>query len=158
MIALDQSEREISGTKNVLRQPKIGDEGVIVNCRADDYLVESVRPDGTTQWLAVFRDSELEPRQSEHAARITWSAAQVRLGLPKATQTIDPAWAENAGADTDEAWSLVCRFLEPPDRQGNPSNAFVRYAFDNAPALMKGTKLRLFERGTSDYATVEILA
>jgi hypothetical protein len=96
---------------------------------------------------------------TEHSARITWSAEQVRRGLPPVSQTIDPAWLEDAEPLKGDGWTLMCRFERPPVQQGNPSAARVRFLVDEAPhdQLKPGTSLRLFERGTKGLATVEIL-
>jgi hypothetical protein len=95
---------------------------------------------------------------TEHHARITWSSQHVAAGLPDTTETVDPAWL---GARTPEAegWSLVCRFDSSPRAQGNPTTAVVRFLVPAAPhaALQPGTRLQLFERGTGQYADVEIL-
>lgn len=96
---------------------------------------------------------------SEHAARITWSSEQVRLGLPSFASTIDPVWLAADAARRAEGWSLVCRFEAPPLEQGNPSMAQVRFMMDGAPheQLIRGVTLRMFERATGQLATVEIL-
>lgn len=97
-----------------------------------------------------------EPR-AEHHARIHWSPEQLRLGLPQFTETIDPAWF--ADESSGEGWSLVCTFRSTPLEQGSPSAAEVRFLVDEAPAylLKPGIRLRLFERATQSYATVEVL-
>jgi hypothetical protein len=92
---------------------------------------------------------------TEHLARITWSAEQVRRGLPAFTRTTDPAWFETP----DERWSLVCRFHASPREQGSPSVAQVAFLMEEAPheRLVPGAKLNLFERSTRQLATVEIV-
>ena len=95
----------------------------------------------------------------EHRARITWSAEQLQSGLPDVIETIDPAWFV-AEASPTEGWSLICRFEQRVCEQGNPSAARVRFMMDGAPheRLKPGVVLRLFERGTQKFATVEILS
>jgi hypothetical protein len=97
-----------------------------------------------------------EPRR-EHEARIRWSDDQVRRGLPTIERTIDPSWFIDGASD--EGWSLVCEFRLAPREQGSPSLAHVHFAVDGAPhdRLRSGVSLRLFERETQSYATVEIL-
>jgi len=51
----------------------------------------------------------------------------------------------------------MCSFDSSPLAQGNPSIAEVRYLMPDAPPLIPGLRLRLFERGTSQFADVEIL-
>ncbi len=96
---------------------------------------------------------------TEHRARITWSAEQVRRGLPEIMETIDPAWFEGTTPKKGDGWSLVCRFDSPPIQQGNPSTARVRFMVDDAPhgRLGQGARLQLFERGTGELAVVEVL-
>jgi hypothetical protein len=95
----------------------------------------------------------------QHHARITWSDAQVSRGLPTFSETTDPANFEDMASGIDVAWSLVCAFDSPPSEQGNPSAARVHFWISDAPheLLVRGTRLRMFERGTRDYALVEIL-
>ena|SRR5215471_2063590 len=95
----------------------------------------------------------------EHQARITWSEQQVSLGLPAIDTTTDPSLFTEPGPGSDEAWSLICRFVSPPSSQGNPSLATVQFLVDEAPEerMKPGATLRLFERGTGKYASVEIL-
>ena len=95
----------------------------------------------------------------EHLAEIEWSAAQVARGLPSLERTTDPAWFWDDPPRTTEGWSLICAFAEPPSSQGNPSRAFVHFLMDTAPhdRLYAGALLRMFERGTRQYATVRIL-
>ena len=96
---------------------------------------------------------------TERLARITWSAEQVRVGLPAEKQTVDPSWFGDEARTDSEGWSLICRFDSPPSKQGSPSTAHVRFLVDDAPhgRLRPGTILHLFERGTRGMATVEIL-
>ena len=95
----------------------------------------------------------------EHQARITWSAAQVAHGLPANAQTIDPSWFAGDTPQPIDGWSLICRFESPPSDQGNPSAAHVCFYVPEAPheRLKPGISLRLFERATQAYATVDIL-
>jgi hypothetical protein len=92
-----------------------------------------------------------------HHASIRWSAEQERHGLPEFSRTIDPAWHIDEVPSHDEGWSLMCNFESPPKAQGNPSIAHVRYLMPNAPPLIPGVRLRLFERGTGQYADVTIV-
>ena len=93
-----------------------------------------------------------------HRASVRWSAEQQRRGLPAFVHTTDPCWRIDELPKQDEGWSLMCNFERPPVDQGNPSIAHVRYLMPNAPhRLVAGLRLRLFERGTGDYAEVEIL-
>jgi len=95
----------------------------------------------------------------EHLARITWSEEHVRRGLLAGVFTIDPAWVAEAVPGVDDAWSLRCDFDTPPAQQGNPSTGRVRFVVPAAPHdyLKVGACLRLFERGTGEFAQVEIL-
>ena len=93
-----------------------------------------------------------------HQASIRWSAEQDRQGLPAFSRTTDPAWHVDEVPKKDEGRSLMCNFDSLPVVQGNPSIAQVRYLMPNAPhRLVPGLRLRLFERGTGQYADVEIL-
>ena len=96
---------------------------------------------------------------SPHSAWIFWSAEQHARGLPAIAQTIDPAWFDDAQPGRDDGWSLVCDFQSPPSEQGDPSSARVRFLVAEAPhaRLRPGVRLRLVERATQSYATVEIL-
>lgn len=95
---------------------------------------------------------------SEHQASIRWSSAQQQQGLPEFTQAADPAWHVDEIPTQDEGWTLLCDFDRPPVSQGNPSLARVRYLMPNAPhRLVRGLRLRLFERATGQVADVEIL-
>lgn len=91
----------------------------------------------------------------EHLARITWSAEQVRRGLPAFTRTTDPAWFESP----DEGLALVCRFHASPREQGSPSVAHVSFLAPDAPhdRLVAGARLNLFERSTRELALVQII-
>jgi hypothetical protein len=123
--------------------------------RLKEQLDAQERDDPTRKAIELESPSQ----RREHPARITWSEAQARVGLPKLTETIDPAWIEGTMPRQDEGWSLICRFERRPDEQGNPSDAFVRFLVADAPesALHQGARLQLFERGTGQYAEVEIL-
>ena len=93
-----------------------------------------------------------------HRASIRWSAEQERQGLPAFSYTTDPSWHVEEVPRKDEGWSLMCNFDSPPSAQGNPSFAHVRYLMPNAPhRLIPGLRLRMFERGTGQYAEVEVL-
>ena len=96
---------------------------------------------------------------AEHRARITWSPEQVRQGLPPITQTVDPAWFADDRTPRAEGWSLMCMFEPPPNEQGSPTVARVRFVMPDAPheRLRPGATLRLFERGTHGFANVHIL-
>ena len=91
----------------------------------------------------------------EHRARITWSDAHVRQGLPRLRESVDPAWF----AAGEEAWSLRCRFDRAPAQQGNPSEARISFVMPEAPheRLTPGAILSLFERATTAHASVEVL-
>jgi hypothetical protein len=101
----------------------------------------------------------MSPQRVSHRARITWSAAHLNCGLPACTETTDPSWLLDATPSVDAGWSLVCLFHQSPRDQGNPSEARVHFLVDDAPhhILKPGASLRLFERATKDFATVEIL-
>jgi hypothetical protein len=91
----------------------------------------------------------------ERRARITWSPEQLNAGLPDSHESIDPAWF----APGEEGWSLVCQYAISPPQQGSPSIARVHFWIAEAPheRLVPGALLRMFERGTTKEATVEIL-
>ena len=96
--------------------------------------------------------------QIAHRASIRWSPEQQQRGLPVYTQTADPAWHVDETPKLDEGWTLLCDFEHPPALQGNPSIARVRYLMPTAPhRLERGLHLKLFERGTGQFAEVEIL-
>jgi hypothetical protein len=94
----------------------------------------------------------------EHRARIFWSAEQMRLGLPTALEGTDPAWVSPDPSESN-AWSLRFRFSASPVDLGSPTEAIVSFLLEDAPhhALLPGSTLRLFERGTRMWALVEIL-
>ena len=96
---------------------------------------------------------------TEHDALVTWSAKRVADGLPAIRETIDPSWFAEDEIGTTDAWSLVCQFDPAVNEQGSPSRARVRFWVEDAPhhRLKAGAVLRLFERGTGQYARVEIL-
>lgn len=97
--------------------------------------------------------------QRAHSAWIYWSAEQGMRGLPNRSQTVDPAWFDDAAPGREEGWSLVCEFDPPPSEQGDPTEARVRFLVPDAPhdRLRPGVRLRLFERATQQCATIEIL-
>src|SRR6266480_4718164 len=96
---------------------------------------------------------------TDHRARITWSAEQVRQGLPAIRETIDPAWFDDVTAKKTDGWSLICRFESPPNEQENPSTARVRCIVAEPPheRHKRADSLRLFERRGGGLALVEIL-
>jgi hypothetical protein len=96
---------------------------------------------------------------SAHSAWIFWSAEQATRGLPTVARAIDPAWFDDTQPGIGDGWSLVCDFDPPPSEQGDPTTAQVRFLVAEAPhdRLRPGVRLRLFERATNRYATVEIL-
>jgi hypothetical protein len=93
----------------------------------------------------------------EHTALIHWSDQQVKLGLPAISQTADPAWFGDE--HDEEAWTLLCSFPVEPKESGNPTPARVAFLMDDAPhdKLVSGASLRLFERGTRQFALVSIV-
>ena len=91
-------------------------------------------------------------------ASIRWSSEQERRGLPTFLRTTDPSWHVDEAPKENEGWSLVCEFDRPPAAQGNPSIARVHFLMPSAlHRLVPGLRLRLFERGTGQFANVEIL-
>ena len=74
-------------------------------------------------------------------------------------QMIDPAWFDETAPGTAERWSLICEFDVAPSEQGDPSEARVKFLMPDAPhdRLCPGARLRLFERASGQYATVDIL-
>jgi hypothetical protein len=95
----------------------------------------------------------------EHAAEITWTADCLARGLPQVPEYVGPVHRPGIAPPwTQDAWSLVCRFDEPPHVQGNPSRASVYFLLPSAPAdwLQPGSMLWLWE-GATHVATVAIL-
>ena len=94
-----------------------------------------------------------------HSAWIFWSSERAARGLPSLSRVIAPAWFDDAPPGPDEGWSLVCDFAQPSADQGDPSTAQVRFLVAGAPhaRLCPGVRLRIFERETQRYATVDIL-
>jgi hypothetical protein len=90
-------------------------------------------------------------------ALITWSNEHMRVGLPATSESVDPAWFIEQGERSGEGWSLRCRFEPPPNVQGNPTRAVVRFTVGQAPDLKPGAVMHLFERATGTYAVLEIL-
>jgi hypothetical protein len=97
---------------------------------------------------------------TEHRARIQWSdTRRTRDRLPVTLQYVTMArFFEDAAGWPVNAWSVVCRFDEPPAVQGSPSLARVRFLADAAPheRLKPGVLFSLYE-GRTDVATVELL-
>jgi hypothetical protein len=57
---LAEDERDVDGTLDPPRQPRIGEIGTIVDQVGDDiYLVERCTDDGRTLWIAEFLAAEL---------------------------------------------------------------------------------------------------
>ena len=55
------ASRHVDGSAGAIRAPQVGDVGTIVHVLAPDrFVVESVRDDGSTAWLADFDAEELE--------------------------------------------------------------------------------------------------
>jgi hypothetical protein len=53
-------DRDVDGSSATPPQPRVGDEGTVVEVLGDDvYLVERATADGYTVWLAEFRAQEL---------------------------------------------------------------------------------------------------
>ena len=58
---LEADERDVDGSLDPPRQPRVGEIGTIVEQVDDDiYLVERCTDDGRTLWLAEFLGTELE--------------------------------------------------------------------------------------------------
>jgi hypothetical protein len=59
---LNDTDRPYGGSCAVERAPAVGDVGTIVDVvpNVNAYVVECVREDGQTVWLASFDESELE--------------------------------------------------------------------------------------------------
>jgi hypothetical protein len=67
VVHLHEVERSVQGSKDVTRQPKVGDVGTIVHVPPNSdlfdspiYVVECVNDAGMTIWLADFQEDELE--------------------------------------------------------------------------------------------------
>ena len=63
--SLRKPSRAYDGTDGVMREPRVGDRGIVVHILSKDneemkYVVECVNPAGFTVWLADFWESELE--------------------------------------------------------------------------------------------------
>lgn len=53
-------DRDVDGSSATPPQPRVGEEGTVVEVLGDDlYLVERATADGRTIWLAEFRVQEL---------------------------------------------------------------------------------------------------
>ena len=53
-------DREVDGSSAEPPQPRVGEEGTIVEVLGDDvYLAERVTADGYTVWVAEFSEAEL---------------------------------------------------------------------------------------------------
>lgn len=58
---LEADERDVDGSLDPPRQPRLGEIGTIVEQVGDDiYLVERCTDDGRTLWMAEFLGTELE--------------------------------------------------------------------------------------------------
>ena len=58
---LAEDERDVDGSLDPPRQPRIGEIGTIIEQVGDDiYLVERCTDDGRTLWMAEFLAAELE--------------------------------------------------------------------------------------------------
>jgi hypothetical protein len=62
-------DRDVDGSSAEPPQPRVGEEGVVVEVLGDEvYLVERVTDDGYTLWLAEFGEQELVlARRAGHA-------------------------------------------------------------------------------------------
>jgi hypothetical protein len=62
-------DREVDGSSATPPQPRVGEEGAVVEVLGDDvYLVERVTDDGHTVWLAEFSAQELTLSRRADAA------------------------------------------------------------------------------------------
>lgn len=66
VVQLLQPDRHYDGTATVMRPPRVGDTGTIVNVDTVDgedtgYMVENVDVEGNTIWLADFLPNEIAP-------------------------------------------------------------------------------------------------
>jgi hypothetical protein len=62
---LREPNRTYDGTKGIMREPRVGDRGIVVYVFGEinertKYVVECVNPEGYTVWLADFWEGELE--------------------------------------------------------------------------------------------------
>ena len=61
IVKLVEPERDVTGSAAEPPQPRVGEEGRVVDDVGDGiYLVERTTADGQTMWLAEFADAELE--------------------------------------------------------------------------------------------------
>ncbi len=94
-------------------------------------------------------------------AKIHWVPPEKggRMTLPagKRYATVS-CFKEDAERWSEEAWSIVLEFEEPPAKQGNPSIARAQFLMDTAPAdrLQPGCAFDLYE-GAKRVASVEII-
>ena len=63
--SLREPNRACDGTESVMREPRVGDKGIVVHVLGKDseemkYIVECVNPEGFTVWVADFWEGELE--------------------------------------------------------------------------------------------------
>lgn len=94
-------------------------------------------------------------------AKVYWVPPEKggRTALPAGKQYATVScFQEDAESWSQEAWSIVLDFDEPPLKQGNPSMAKARFLVDAAPVdrLKPGRAFDLYE-GTKRVATVEII-
>jgi hypothetical protein len=64
IVRLNRPDRPYDGTAPVMRAPRVGDTGSIVNIYTSEgevtgYMVEEVDMDGNTIWLADFMPDEI---------------------------------------------------------------------------------------------------
>ena len=94
-------------------------------------------------------------------AKVYWVPPEKggRMALPAGKQyTTVSCFKEDAESWSQEAWSIVLEFEEPPSEQGSPSVAWARFLVDSAPVdrLKPGCAFDLYE-GIKRVASVEII-
>jgi hypothetical protein len=95
-------------------------------------------------------------------AKVHWLSAadRGRRILPASLMYIGIGRFEEDGPSwPDGAWSVVCRFSEPPAEQGSPSTGRVSFLVEHAPheRLVPGRRFDLYE-GPTRIAAVELFA
>ena len=98
--------RHVDGTDAVKRQPRVGDQGAVVQVLGPEaYLVESVDAAGLTVWLADFRADELAAEPTGW----TFAADEISAVVYRATG-VGPGGMLVEASDTDPSLALaVCR-------------------------------------------------